>query len=66
MREMKEHTSAHGLKLQDDQFRLSPVLELNTKTGRFVGDQADQANKFIKREYRKGYEVPELVAKTSN
>ena len=66
MREMNEHTSAHGIKLQDDQFRLSPVLELDTESGRFVGDHANRANRFIKREYREGYEVPELVAKTSN
>ena len=59
--EMKAHTQAHGVEMDSDQIRLSPMLELNTDEGRFVGDKADMANKFIKREYRKGYEVPELA-----
>lgn len=64
--EMDAHTKVHGIKMESDQIRLSPMLELNTDSGRFVGDQADHANKFIKREYREGYEVPELVAKAAN
>ncbi len=62
LKEMDQHTQAHGLKLTDDQIRLSPMLELDPATERFVGDHADAANPFIKREYRKGYEVPELAA----
>ena len=37
------------------------MLELDVEKGRFTGDSAEAANKFIKREYRKGYEVPELA-----
>lgn len=62
MKEMEAHTAVHGVKLDDDQIRLSPMLELNVEEGRFVGDNAGQANKFIKREYRKGYEVPDLAS----
>jgi len=36
------------------------MLSLNDK-GRFIGDHADAANKLLKREYRKGYEVPEIA-----
>jgi len=61
MKEMETHTAAHGIKLESDQISLSPMLELDVEEGRFVGDKKDVANKFIKREYRKGYEVPELA-----
>ena len=64
--EMDAHTKAHGIKMESDQIRLSPMLELNTDSGRFVGDDAEKANKFIKREYRQGYEVPELASKVAN
>ncbi len=61
MTEMEAHTATHGIKLDDEQIRLSPMLELNVEAERFVGENADAANKLIKREYRKGYEVPELA-----
>ena len=61
MKEMTAHTAAHGIKLENEQVRMSPMLELNVEKGRFVGDNAEKANGFIKREYRKGYEVPELA-----
>ncbi|MFT5302172.1 MAG: hypothetical protein ACI814_002986 [Mariniblastus sp.] len=59
--EMEAHTKVHGIKMESDQVRLSPMLELNTESQRFVGENAAVANKYIKREYRTGYEVPELA-----
>ena len=64
--EMQAHTAVHGIKLDSDQIRMSPMLEIDTDTERFVGDSSAAANSFIKREYRKGYEVPELAAKVMN
>ena len=61
MNEMKAHTAVHGIEMESDQIRLSPMMELNPEAGRFIGKEAKRANKFIKREYRAGYEVPELV-----
>jgi hypothetical protein len=58
---MDRHLKQHGLSLDDDQIRLSPVLEMDGKTERFVGEGADVANTFLKREYRAGYEVPTYV-----
>ena len=58
---MEDHVGAHGLKLDDESIKLSKVLTLDPKTEQFVGEGADNANKFLKREYRKGYEVPELA-----
>ena len=61
MSEMKTHTEVHGVKMESDHIRLSPMMELNPQAGRFIGNEAKRANGFIKREYRAGYEVPELV-----
>lgn len=61
MGEMDDHLKAHDLALESDSIRLSPLLELDSKTEQFVGDHAETANHFLKREYRKGYEVPEIV-----
>ncbi|MFK8111121.1 MAG: Gfo/Idh/MocA family oxidoreductase [Rubripirellula sp.] len=58
--EMDEHLSAHDVALESDSIRLSGMLELDPKTEQFVGEHADSANRFLKREYRKGYEVPDL------
>ncbi len=53
---------AHGLKLESDAIKLSPMLEVDSASEKFVGDHAELANGFLKREYRKPYVVPELEA----
>lgn len=58
---MEEHVSAHGTSLDAGEFVLSPMLELDDETEQFVGDHADHANQFLKRQYREGYEVPEIA-----
>lgn len=59
--DMDQHLKSHGLKLDSSQIRLSEMLELDSKTEQFVGADAAAANKLLKREYRKGYEVPEIA-----
>ncbi|NND99253.1 MAG: Gfo/Idh/MocA family oxidoreductase [Pirellulaceae bacterium] len=59
--DMNMHLEAHDLSLDSDSIRLSPMLELDQKTEQFVGDHAEDGNKFLKRKYRKGYEVPEIA-----
>lgn len=59
--EMDQHLKAHGLRLDSDKIRLSPMLELDEKTEQFVGEHADSANRFLTRPYRKGYEVPQIA-----
>ena len=56
----EQHLEAHGLTFDDKAIKLSPMLSLNDQ-GRFVGDHADTANRLLKREYRQGYEVPEIA-----
>ena len=56
----EKHLAAHGMSLDNDAIQLSPMLSLDPK-GQFVGDHAKAANKLLKREYREGYEVPEIA-----
>ena len=56
----EKHLVVHGLSLDDDSIQLSPMLSLDDE-GQFVGDHAEVANKFLKREYREGYEAPEIA-----
>lgn len=50
----------HGTSVEKAGLMLSPVLTIDPKTQRFVGDHAESANRFIRREYRKGFEVPAI------
>lgn len=59
--EMDEHVKAHKLALDSDPIRLSPMLELDPKTEQFVGEHASRANPLLTRQYRKGYELPDLA-----
>ncbi len=57
----QEHLSAYDIKFDQSQTVFGPMLELDVDTQRFTGEHANLANRFIKREYRAGYEVPALV-----
>ncbi|MEM6471978.1 MAG: Gfo/Idh/MocA family oxidoreductase [Planctomycetota bacterium] len=59
--EMVGHLSQHDIRLEGGEIKLSQSLELDPSTEMFVGDGAYEANRFLKRTYRKGYEVPEIV-----
>ncbi|QDT09071.1 Gfo/Idh/MocA family protein [Planctomycetes bacterium K23_9] len=61
LKEMESHLGAHGMKLDGGEISLSNVLELDPETEQFVGDNAESGNQFLKRDYRKGYKVPEIV-----
>jgi len=41
--------------------RFGPLLTIDTKTERFTGAKAEQANALLTREYRKGFELREVV-----
>ncbi|MCP3693974.1 MAG: Gfo/Idh/MocA family oxidoreductase [Planctomycetaceae bacterium] len=60
--DMDKLLKAHGMGLESADIKLSPVLTINPKTEQFVGSDAEAANQFLKREYRKGYEVPNLTS----
>jgi len=58
--EMQKHLAAHNVKLESDDIRLSPMLTVDVPNEVFVGENAEAANKFIKREYRAPYTLNEV------
>lgn len=56
--ELETQLKPFGLAKTD--LQVSPVLTHNPKTEQFEGDNAEQANRFLKRDYRQGYEFPEV------
>ena len=59
--ETEKHLGAHGIDIASSEIRLSPMLHVDVDKEVFVGEHADSASEFLKRQYRKGYEVPEIV-----
>jgi hypothetical protein len=57
--EMQEQLAKHNVPVTE--LKLSAMLTHDPSTERFTGEQADLANQFLKREYRAGYEVREVV-----
>lgn len=58
--EMETHLKSHSVKLESNEIRLSPMLTVDDQKEIFVGDNADVANTFVKREYRAPYIVPDM------
>ena len=61
MANTSELLAANDLSLENSGVVLSGMLNYDEKTGRFSGEGSDEANALLKREYRKGYAVPETV-----
>jgi hypothetical protein len=60
--DMEELLGAHGIDIESAEIKLSPILEVDAKSEKFVGSNADAANRFLKREYRAPFIVPEFVS----
>lgn len=58
----EQHLEANEVDLRQKPPVLSPWLTINNDSERFVGPNAEQANLFISREYRKPFVVPEVSA----
>lgn len=56
--EMREHLHAHSLEMDQAGLRLSQMLHIDQQTERFIGEGAEEANHFIKRQYREPFDVP--------
>jgi hypothetical protein len=56
--EMRGHIAAHDVPMTE--LSLSPVLKFDIASDKFTGDGAEQANSFLKRQYRAPYVVPEI------
>lgn len=59
--EMHTHLQAHGIGPENPSLVMSPWLDLDQKTGRFLGEFADRGNACLRRTYRAPFEVPEVV-----
>ena len=57
----REHAVANGVDLGKDQVVLGPMLAFDAATETFTGETAAAANKFLSREYRAPFIVPEKV-----
>ncbi len=58
---MHVHLEANGIDLRKTPPALGPYLRFDPAAERFTGDFADEANRYLGRTYRKGFEVPEKV-----
>ena len=58
---MKEHLGANGIDLAKDQAVCGPLLTMDTKTEKFTGELAAEANKHVNENYREGYEILEIA-----
>ncbi|XZE45795.1 Gfo/Idh/MocA family protein [Pirellulaceae bacterium SH467] len=59
--EMESHLKAHSLDIDKADLKLSQMLTIDPKTQRFVGEGSEAANRFMKREYRAPFVVPDQV-----
>ncbi len=62
MNDCGEHVKANEIALQPGDFRLGPMLEVDTAKETFIGPSATpEALALLRREYRTGFEVPNAV-----
>ena len=57
----QEHLSVNGMDIKKTPAVLGPWLKMDSKKEKFFGEFAEQANKLLKRSYRKPFVVPEQV-----
>lgn len=58
---MQAHLDANGIDVRKTPPMLGPFLQFDPDAERFTGAFADEANRHLSREYRKGFEVPDNV-----
>ena len=58
---MLEHLKANEVDLEKEPIAMGPMLTMNPRTERFVGEYSDMANMFVKRNYREPFVVPDKV-----
>jgi len=58
---MKDHLGKNNFDLDKGKIILGANLTIDPTAQRFIGDHAEAANKLLKRDYRKPFEIPENV-----
>jgi predicted dehydrogenase len=54
---MKTYLASLGVAIEEGKVTASPRLPFDVNSGRFTGEHAEAANKFLTREYRKGFKI---------
>jgi predicted dehydrogenase len=58
---MLEHLVVNEVDLEKEPITMGPMLTMDPQTERFVGENSEMANMFVKRNYREPFVVPERV-----
>jgi len=58
---MVEHLNVNAIDLEKEPITMGPMLTMNTRRERFVGESSELANMFVKRNYREPFVVPDRV-----
>ena len=58
---MVEHLKVNEVDLEKEPITMGAMLTMDTKRERFVGDNSELANMFVKRNYREPFVVPDRV-----
>ncbi|MHC4104072.1 MAG: gfo/Idh/MocA family oxidoreductase, partial [Planctomycetota bacterium] len=58
---MLKHLKVNEVDLEKEPITMGPMLTMNPRTERFVGEYSDMANMFVKRNYREPFVVPDKV-----
>ena len=61
LEKMKAHLEANDVDLRKTPLSVGPWLEMDVAAERFTGPFAAEANKLVRREYRKPFEIPDVV-----
>ncbi len=56
-----KHMDANKIKLKKTPAVIGPMLTMDPDKERFIGEFKEEANKYLKRDYRKEFEIPEKV-----
>lgn len=56
--QIEQHLKRNDVDISNAKLQLGPMLEFDSATQKFVGDEAANANQFLHRDYRQKFEVP--------
>jgi hypothetical protein len=59
--QIEQHLKRNNVDLKRAKFQLGPTLEFDGNTQKFVGTGAEKANRYLHREYRRNFEVPQMT-----
>ncbi len=59
--QIEKHLAMNSVDLKKSKFQLGPAIVFDAEQQKFVDEHADQANGFLRREYRQGFEVPAIA-----